>query len=119
MQEEPSRLWKASDFQHDPRFIGYEAGPRLCDLCNMGLVCRVGKQGRFVLFTLTNKGRAATSTKIAPSETSEHIGDEVQESPSDELPEFLGDDTVGELAGENYPKPSENVQQYRDGFIVL
>jgi len=52
MQVEPERSWMAKDFQHAPRFIWYEAGPRLCDLCNRGLAWRVGKEGRFVLFAL-------------------------------------------------------------------
>ena len=41
MQEEPGRHWMAKDFQNHPRFIGYEAGPRLCDLCDAGLAVRV------------------------------------------------------------------------------
>lgn len=60
MQQEPFRSWYAKDFQNGSRFIGYEAGPRLCDLCNDGLVTRVGRVGRFVLYTLTEAGMATT-----------------------------------------------------------
>lgn len=56
MQKEPTREWIASDFQQQPYFIGYEAGPRLCGLCDRGLVMRVGKKGRFVKFQLTEAG---------------------------------------------------------------
>lgn len=50
MQKEPERQWIASDFQVAPYFIGYEAGPRLCGLCDMGLATRLGKRERFVVF---------------------------------------------------------------------
>ena len=56
MQKEPTREWIASDFQQHPYFIGYEAGPRLCGLCDRGLVMMVGKKGRFVKFQLTEAG---------------------------------------------------------------
>lgn len=56
MQKEPTREWIASDFQDKPYFIGYEAGPRLCGLCDRGLVNRVGKDGRFVKFQLSEIG---------------------------------------------------------------
>lgn len=58
MQQNPFRAWYAKDFQNGPRFIGYEAGPRLCDLCDDGLVLRVGRVGRFVLYSLTEAGMA-------------------------------------------------------------
>lgn len=133
MQEEPEREWKASDFQHDPRFIGYEAGPRLCDLCNMGLVCRVGKQGRFVLFALTEKGRKAWSvderyklqtpiTKEKQEESSNESDgptflDETQNSPEN-IEDKLDENTpVGDL-GEYEVSKNPSVEPYKDGFIV-
>lgn len=56
MQREPYRKWLAKDFQNGDRFIGYEAGPRLCDLCDDGLVRRAGREGRFMQYELTNDG---------------------------------------------------------------
>lgn len=125
MQEEPSRQWKASDFQHDPRFIGYEAGPRLCDLCNMGLVCRVGKQGRFVLFALTESGRKALSTDdryklqtpITKEKTEEVFNPETEPDFVGDEPQLSPEDTVGDLAGSEYPKPTTHVQPYKGGFM--
>lgn len=126
MQEDPEREWMASDFQHDPRFIGYEAGPRLCDLCNMGLVCRVGKQGRFVLFALTEKGRKAWSvderyklqtpiTKEKPEESSNE-----SDGPTflDDEPQLSPDDTVGALSGSEFPKSAEVLERFKDGFAL-
>ena len=56
MQSNPTREWLAKDFQKSPYFIGYEAGPRLCDLCDRGLAWRPGKDGRFQKFQLTEQG---------------------------------------------------------------
>ena len=122
MQEEPEREWMASDFQHSPRFIGYEAGPRLCDLCNMGLACRVGKQGRFVLFALTEKGRKAWSVddryklqEKAPKTNEEHasdtnVGRMDEPSETDELPEFLRDDRNETPENEEQESPATEEQ---------
>lgn len=60
MQVEPFRKWEARDFQNGSRFIGYEAGPRLCDLCDDGLAQRVGRNGRFMMYELTEQGMATT-----------------------------------------------------------
>lgn len=140
MQEEPEREWMASDFQHSPRFVGYDAGPRLCDLCNMGLVCRVGKQGRFVLFALTEKGRKAWSvderyklqTPITKAKSEESSNDqekpdfldEEQKSPEDtkqetpDIEEKLDESTpVGDL-GEYEVSEKPSIEPYKDGFIV-
>lgn len=57
MQKEPMREWIASDFQDAPYFIGYEAGPRLCDLCDRWLAIRVGKRERFTVFSISEAGR--------------------------------------------------------------
>lgn len=98
MQEEPGRHWMAKDFQNHPRFIGYETGPRLCDLCDAGLAVRVWKQGRFMLFALTETGRKfrsiveARSEQTAPETQKEETrSDDVENWPGD-LPEFLQPD---------------------------
>lgn len=42
------KIWKASDFQKEPYFVGYEASPRMSELKNLYKeLIIVGKDGRF------------------------------------------------------------------------
>lgn len=43
IHQEPTRIWFAKDFQNGDKFIGYEAGPRLCDLVNTGHMESLGR----------------------------------------------------------------------------
>lgn len=42
------RIWKATDFQKEPYFVGYEASPRMSELAKMYPdLLIVGREGRF------------------------------------------------------------------------
>lgn len=49
VRQEPDRIWFAKDFQNGEKFVGYEAGPRICGLVQQGYMECVGwfdKDGR-------------------------------------------------------------------------
>lgn len=129
MQEEPERHWMAKDFQNHPRFIGYEAGPRLCDLCDAGLAVRVGKQGRFMLFALTAAGRTylsitearkeqtPTQSEETPRQTDD-FPDEVQESPAMETVQDMIDARIVTPLRNRIQEMKKTVYvPHKDGFI--
>lgn len=42
VRQEPDRIWFAKDFQNGEKFVGYEAGPRICGLVDQGYMVKVG-----------------------------------------------------------------------------
>lgn len=47
VKREPDRIWFAKDFQNWEKFVWYEAGPRICDLVDMGYMEKVGNFDRY------------------------------------------------------------------------